>query len=44
MNGDWRVQSSTFCTPEVSVFEAEAFLLDVAEDASDETRIALKGK
>lgn len=33
-------------TPEQKkrVLEVEAFLLEVAEDASDETRIALKGK
>jgi hypothetical protein len=30
--GGWRVQRSTFCTREVSVFEVEAFLLGVAED------------
>jgi hypothetical protein len=38
------VQRSTFCTREVSVFEVEAFLLELAEDTSDETRTALKGK
>ena len=33
-------------TPEQreKIFEVEAFLLEVAEDASDETRTALKGK